>query len=159
MKLAKASLAILATIWMSMGQSALADQSYPMIDVKVDRAKVMRVSRAASMVIIGNPAIADATIKDSQTLIITGKQYGTTNLIVLDAAGEPIADEILSVTSAMDSNVVVYRGADRFTFHCNPDCDPVLRIGDQGEHVTKLSSAISSLGQLTKGAEIPPNLE
>nr|WP_321484033.1 pilus assembly protein N-terminal domain-containing protein [uncultured Cohaesibacter sp.] len=159
MKLAKAFLAILATIWMSMGQSALADQSYPMIDVKIDRAKVMRVSRAASMVIIGNPAIADATIKDSQTLIITGKQFGTTNLIVLDAAGEPIADEILSVTSAMDSNVVVYKGTDRFTLHCTPNCEPVFRIGDQKEKLSELSSSIQLHDQNSAGQETAPNLE
>ncbi|WP_244544622.1 pilus assembly protein N-terminal domain-containing protein [Cohaesibacter marisflavi] len=142
-----------------MGQTALADQSYPMIDVKVDRAKVMRVSRAASMVIIGNPAIADATIKDSQTLIITGKQYGTTNLIVLDAEGEPIADEILSVSSAMDSNVVIYKGTDRFTLHCSPDCEPVYRVGDQKDKLAELNTSIQSRGQLSEGGDPAPNLE
>ena len=64
------------------------------INIVVDRAKVMHISRPAATVIIGNPAIADATIQDNQTLIITGRSYGTTNLIVLDSAGQPIADEI-----------------------------------------------------------------
>ncbi|SFN92332.1 Pilus formation protein N terminal region [Cohaesibacter marisflavi] len=159
MKFAQASFAFLAIVFLSMGQTALADQSYPMIDVKVDRAKVMRVSRAASMVIIGNPAIADATIKDSQTLIITGKQYGTTNLIVLDAEGEPIADEILSVSSAMDSNVVIYKGTDRFTLHCSPDCEPVYRVGDQKDKLAELNTSIQSRGQLSEGGDPAPNLE
>ncbi|WP_321448738.1 pilus assembly protein N-terminal domain-containing protein [uncultured Cohaesibacter sp.] len=159
MKFAQASFAILAIVFLSMGQTALADQSYPMIDVKVDRAKVMRVSRAASMVIIGNPAIADATIKDSQTLIITGKQYGTTNLIVLDAEGEPIADEILSVSSAMDSNVVVYKGTDRYTLHCSPNCEPVYRVGDQKDKLAELNTSIQSRGQLSEGGETGPSLE
>nr|WP_321981659.1 pilus assembly protein N-terminal domain-containing protein [uncultured Cohaesibacter sp.] len=159
MKFAQASFAFLAIAILSMGQTALADQSYPMIDVKVDRAKVMRVSRAASMVIIGNPAIADATIKDAQTLIITGKQYGTTNLIVLDAEGEPIADEILSVSSALDSNVVVYKGTDRFTLHCTPNCEPVYRVGDQKDKLAELNTTIQSRDQLSEGTENTPDIE
>ena len=62
------------------------------ISVTIDRAKVMRISRPADVVIIGNPAIADATIQDSQTLIITGRSYGTTNLIVLDSTGKALVE-------------------------------------------------------------------
>nr|WP_321454538.1 pilus assembly protein N-terminal domain-containing protein [uncultured Cohaesibacter sp.] len=154
MKFARVLSAFISITFFSMVHSALAEQSYPMIDVKLDRAKVMRVSRPAAMVIIGNPAIADATIKDSQTLIITGKQYGTTNLIVLDSAGEPIADEVLSVSSSTESNVVVYKGADRYTLHCSPDCEPVYRIGDENSKLGELSSAINIYNQLSKGQEV-----
>ena len=127
------------------------NSAYPMIDVKVDRAKVMRVSRPAAMIIIGNPAIADATIRDSQTLIITGKQYGTTNLIVLDAQGEPIADEVLRVTSALDSHVVVYKGAKRETLTCAPDCEQVYRIGDNPETGQALAEQIQIHGKMSAG--------
>ncbi|MCT4655803.1 MAG: pilus assembly protein N-terminal domain-containing protein [Cohaesibacter sp.] len=118
---------------------ALAAQKESVIEVKVDRAKVMRVARPAAMVVIGNPAIADATIKDSQTLIITGKRYGHTNLIILDADGEPIADEILNVSAAFTNDVVVYRGATRRTLNCAPNCEPVYRIGDDPEMMKNLS--------------------
>ena len=59
----------------------------------VDRAKVLRVNRPADVVIIGNPAIADATVRDSQTLIITGHSFGSTNLIVLDVEVDGPAGE------------------------------------------------------------------
>jgi len=100
------------------------------IEVVLDRAKVMRVSRPADIVIVGNPAIADATIQDSQTLIITGHSFGTTNLIVLDQAGQVIADEVLMVAPQNDQVVTVYRRASRQTFSCTPDCSPVLAVGD-----------------------------
>jgi Flp pilus assembly secretin CpaC len=103
----------------------------------------MKIARPASMIIIGNPAIADATIKDTQTLIITGKRYGTTNLIVLDNDGEPIADEVLTVSSDASNSVVVYRGAIRTTLNCSPDCDPVYRVGDNNEKLSDLSSQFS----------------
>ena len=101
------------------------------ITVVVDRAKVMRVARPADIVIIGNPAIADATIQDSQTLIITGRSFGTTNLIVLDAAGQAIADEVVIVAAPNEQVVTVFRRAARQTFSCTPECSPTLTIGDQ----------------------------
>ncbi len=120
--------------------SAQASQDTGAIQVKVDRAKVMKIARPAAMIIIGNPAIADATIKDSQTLIITGKRYGTTNLIVLDHSGEPIADEVLTVSSDVSNSVVVYRGAVRTTLNCSPQCDPVYRVGDNKDTLSDLSA-------------------
>lgn len=146
-------LAVLALSYGAGNMSALAEQqSYPMVEIKINRAKVMRVSRPASMIIIGNPAIADATIQDAQTLIITGKQYGTTNLIVLDKQGEPIADEILTVSSALDGQVVIYKGASRQTFNCSPDCEPVMRLGDDETLQSSLQSQISSQTDMVQQA-------
>ncbi len=79
----------------------------------VDQAKVMRISRPADIVIIGNPAIADATIQDNQTLIITGHSFGTTNLIVLDASGQAIAEEMVTVGPQNDQVVTVYKRSSR----------------------------------------------
>lgn len=122
---------------------AQANQEAGAIQVKIDRAKVMKIARPAAMIIIGNPAIADATIKDSQTLIITGKRYGTTNLIVLDREGEPIADEVLTVSSDRTGSVVVYKGSKRSTLNCTPECDPVYRVGDDTEILSDLSQQAS----------------
>ncbi|TLP46003.1 MULTISPECIES: pilus assembly protein N-terminal domain-containing protein [Cohaesibacter] len=138
----------------SLAPSLSLAQSYPVIDVKVDRAKVMRVSRPAAMIIIGNPAIADATIKDSQTLIITGKQYGSTNLIVLDAEGEPIADELLNVSAANENSVTVYKGVTRQTLNCAPDCSPVYRMGDEEKHSVALAQQIETYKRMSKGEQI-----
>ncbi len=119
------------------------------IAVAVDRAKVMRISRPADVVIIGNPAIADATIQDSQTLIITGHSYGSTNLIVLDAAGQAIADEIVTVTAPDDQVVTVYRRASRQTYSCTPDCSPTLSIGDNSSAFDSVNSQIQAHSALS----------
>ena len=116
------------------------------VSVSVDRAKVMRMSRPAQVVIVGNPSIADATVQDNQTLIITGKSFGTTNLIVLDAAGQSIADTIVTVTQPDDGLVTVYRRASRQTLSCTPDCSPTLAIGDTGSAFDTVNSQISAHG-------------
>jgi Flp pilus assembly secretin CpaC len=120
--------------------------------VVVDRAKVMRVSRPADIVIIGNPAIADATIQDNQTLIITGRSFGTTNLIVLDADGQAIADEIVVVAASDEQVVTVYRRASRQTYSCTPDCSPTLTIGDTQKIFDTVNSQIQAHGSLSDEA-------
>ena len=60
--------------------------------------------------IIGNPGVADVTIQDPQTLVLTGKSYGQTNLIVLDSQGNPIADTMIEVVQAQADLVTVYLG-------------------------------------------------
>src|SRR5512146_678458 len=80
----------------SLAASTTASVAADPISVIVDRAKVLRISQPADVVIIGNPAIADATIQDSRTLIITGRSYGTTNLIVLDKQGQQIAADLVT---------------------------------------------------------------
>ncbi|KAB2876984.1 MAG: pilus assembly protein CpaC [Bauldia sp.] len=122
------------------------------IRVIIDRAKVMRVSRPADIVIIGNPAIADATIQDSQTLIITGRSFGTTNLIVLDSGGQAIADEIVRVSSANDDVVTIYKRAARETLSCTPDCSPTATIGDTAATFDTVSGQVESYSGLTDAA-------
>jgi Flp pilus assembly secretin CpaC len=122
------------------------------ISVIIDRAKVMRISRPADTVIIGNPAIADATIQDNRTLIITGRTYGTTNLIVLDSSGQAIADDVLTVTASDDDVVTVFKRASRVTLSCTPDCSPTLTIGDQGTSFVTTNDQIQAHNALSDAA-------
>ncbi|MFX9031446.1 pilus assembly protein N-terminal domain-containing protein, partial [Acinetobacter baumannii] len=82
---------------MALGALTISAQAKDPISVTIDRAMVMRLPAPADTVIIGNPGIADATIHDRMTLILTGKVVGMTNLVILDAKGNPIADEVLAV--------------------------------------------------------------
>ena len=122
------------------------------ITVSVDRAKVMHVSRPANVVIVGNPAIADATIQDNQTLIITGRSFGTTNLIVLDSTGNAIADELLTVQAADDDVVTVYKRASRETFSCTPNCVPVVSVGDSTDVFNTIKDQVSAHTSLSDAA-------
>jgi len=81
-------------------------------------------------VIVGNPGIADVTIQDPQTLILTGRSFGKTNLIILDSIGNPIADIILSVVLQRAGFMTVYQGAARTTLSCAPNCQPTIMLGD-----------------------------
>jgi len=109
--------------------TALAQDSAP-IDVKVNMARVLRISAPAATVIVGNPGIADVTIQDPQTLVLTGKSFGQTNLIVLDSLGEPIADTLIEVVQMQAGLTTVYQGQLRTTLACAPVCQPTVMMGD-----------------------------
>ena len=122
------------------------------ISVIVDRAKVLHISQPADVVIIGNPAIADATIQDSQTLIITGRSFGTTNLIILDKQGQSIADNIVTVEPSNDQVVTVYRRASRQTLSCTPECSPVKTLGDNPSSFDAANAQITAARSLADSA-------
>lgn len=121
------------------GPIAVASTAVPtyaadMVKVELDQARIYRLAAPASTIIIGNPAIADATLQDSQTLIVTGRAYGQTNLIVLDDQGETITDVQLAVLAASENLVTVYKGAKRQSLSCLPECQPTAVPGDDAEH-------------------------
>ncbi|WP_332688946.1 pilus assembly protein N-terminal domain-containing protein [Devosia sp.] len=100
------------------------------INVNVNMARILRINASAATVIIGNPGIADVTIQDPQTLILTGKSFGQTNLIVLDSAGNPIADTLIEVVQMQAGVVTVYQGQARTSLACAPVCQSVIMMGD-----------------------------
>ena len=100
------------------------------VSVKVNMARILRISAPANTVIIGNPRVADVTIQDPQTLVLTGKSFGQTNMIVLDSQGNAIADTLVEVVQAQADLVTVYMGSARTTLACAPVCQPTIMLGD-----------------------------
>ena len=109
--------------------SASAQEGAP-INVNVNMARVLRINAPAATVIVGNPGIADVTIQDPQTLVLTGKSYGQTNLIVLDSKGQPIADTMIEVVQMQAGVMTVYQGQNRTSLACAPICQPIIMMGD-----------------------------
>ena len=93
------------------------------IEVTMNQAKIVKLSRAADTVVIGNPAIADASVQDASTIVLTGKGFGVTNLVVLDPDGSPIIDEQVTVVRQAASSVRIYRRAEVQTMSCTPYCE------------------------------------
>ena len=121
------------------------------IQVKANMARILRISAPAATVIIGNPGVADVTIQDPQTLVLTGKSYGQTNLIVLDDMGNPIADTLIEVVQGKQAEqVTMYLGTARTTLTCSPICQGTVTLGDDAAFS---SQAIASSGLVRSSAQ------
>lgn len=109
--------------------SVMAAEGAP-VSVNVNMARILRISASAATVIVGNPGIADVTIQDPKTLVLTGKSYGQTNLIILDSAGNPVADTMIEVVQMQAGTMTVYQGQARTSLACAPVCQSVIMMGD-----------------------------
>ena len=119
--------------------------------VEVDRAQLLRLDKPAAAVIIGNPMIADAAIQDQQTLVITGKSFGSTNLIVLDEDGQELLSRILEVRRGAKSVVTMHRGAAQNSYSCAPVCEPTLRSGDSVDYFEAVRNQIVGRNDTASG--------
>jgi Flp pilus assembly secretin CpaC len=103
------------------------------ISLQMDHTQTLSFSREAAGVVVGNPLIADVSVFDTRTVLLTGKGVGETNLIALDKKGKPFLDIRLSVVQGSTNMVRVWRGKDRETLACQPACTPAPQIGDSQE--------------------------
>jgi hypothetical protein len=113
-----------------------------LVDIVIDQAKLVRLQKDASQVIVGNPAIADVTAQSARLLVITGKSYGTTNLIALDKDGRELFSTRLAVREGKSRKVTLYNGTVRQTYHCAPDCQRTLSIGDDKAQFNDLAQSV-----------------
>ena len=129
--------------------------------VRYDQSQLIRLPRPASEVIIGNPSIADVNIQGGNLLVVTGKTFGVTNIIALDAQRNIIQDQRVLVERDDQRLVVLYRGGQRESYSCTPACSPTLTIGDEQkffELVNKHSQAKTAASS-TSGRSTQPSQE
>lgn len=88
------------------------------IRLVVDFAAILRVEGGMSVISVGNPAIANASLVNHSTVIVTGTMAGTTNLIALDDTGRVLADVLVRVGSRRPGMVTVRRGTDVEVHNC-----------------------------------------
>ena len=136
---------------MAFGASGGAALASDPIDVTIDFAKVMKLAQRADTIFIGNPGIADATMGDEQTLVLTGKTAGTTNLIVLDAKGVEIVNSVIRVSSDVRQLTTVFYGARRQTFSCFPVCEAVISVGDNPDTFNVATTQIQGRKDFSSG--------
>jgi Flp pilus assembly secretin CpaC len=100
------------------------------IVVQLDHARLIKLPQRAATVVIGDPLVADLSIQPGGLAVITGKGYGTTNVIVLDRDGAVLAEQTIEVTAPGGPVVVVYHGDARQTYSCTPQCVSRITLGD-----------------------------
>jgi hypothetical protein len=126
--------------------------------VKMDESVLLNISGQPGSVVIGNPSIADATALGSKVLL-HGRSYGTTNLIILDSAGREIVSFDLTVIVGSNDNIALFKNAERFSYVCAPLCQVSMQIGDNGNYTAQqleLNGGKIKLATGQSSAQTPP---
>lgn len=113
------------------------------IRVSLDQAFPIRLSEAAEGVAVGNPAIAGVSVQNDHFLFVTGRSYGSTNLVVVGANGRVLYSGRIVVTPDETDVVMVTRGVETARLECTPLCRPRPDIGD-GEASASVTEQITS---------------
>jgi Flp pilus assembly secretin CpaC len=111
------------------------------LDVVLDQAALMKLPDKVSTIVIGNPMIADIAIQSGGLAIVTGKGFGSTNLIALDRSGAVLMERSIVVSGPSGRDAVqVYRGVQRETYSCTPNCERRITLGDSADFFTAASA-------------------
>jgi len=124
-------------------------------DIQVDQAKIMKLPDRVATIVIGNPLIADAALQAGGILVITGKGYGSTNMLALDRSGRIIMDRTVTVLSPKGEGLVtVYKGTERESYSCSPECAPRITLGDTDKFFSStMGASTARTGGAAGGAQ------
>jgi Flp pilus assembly secretin CpaC len=115
------ALPVAAVLSFGAAPSAMAEEG--LMRVFLNHAKILKLDRPVSKVIVGNAKVADATVADSQTIVLTGKAFGTTNLVLLDNDGNALLDERILVSIDEGNTLRLFRQTTRTVYSCTPSCE------------------------------------
>ena len=147
-----AALCLLLLPWLMLasGPSTAAD-----LTVIMDQARLIKLPDRVSTIVIGNPMIADASLQPGGIMVVTGKGYGVTNLMVLDRAGAVLMEKSIEVQGPDADVVVMYRGIERETYSCTPMCERRIMLGDGNVYFETGVAQVGSRNGLAQGAPPP----
>ena len=132
-----------------------AEASSDVISVTLDQAKVAKLPPGTSTLIIGNPMIADVTmLKTGDSMVITAKSFGETNVIALGPGGSVIEERQIQVLPAK-TTVVLQKGSSRVSYACNPDCMPLVNLGDDSDVFKAGTTEVTMRNSLAQGSASP----
>ena len=119
--------------------------------VSVDQTVAVKLAAPANSVVIGNATVADVAVHDANTILITGKAFGTTNLVVLDRAGKEIWANTLAVSANDDSDLTIVRAGGTYTYSCVDKCRPTPMVGDQPDYFSQVMSTVTGKASTARG--------
>jgi hypothetical protein len=105
--------------------------------VKMDQSARLTLPAGARDVMVGNPAIIDVNVIDGRNLVVLGRGYGSTNILVIDTRGRTILDQQVTVVAADEGRVTVIRGqaaggspTHAENYGCAPGCERTPMPGE-----------------------------
>ena len=120
------------------------------LSVELNKTIPVHLRGTAASVVLGSPAIADVAVHDEHLLFVTGKSFGTTNLLVFDKAGRQIYSSDIVVIADEANLVTINRSGSNFTYDCVPNCRPTISVGDDTGHFDEQIQQRMGVKQITE---------
>lgn len=121
--------------------------------VGVDQTVTLQLASPADSVVIGNATIADVSVHDPNTLLITGKAFGSTNILVLGRGGRTIYSNMIAVTGGAADQLTIVRGPGTYTYSCIDKCRGTPVVGDAPAHFDEIMKSVETMSGSAKGGQ------
>ena len=125
-----------------------------------DHMRRVRLERPAGTILVGNPLIADVTVLGNDTLFVSARTIGSTNIIVLDKQGNELVTYEVFVREPRIKRVVLNNGGITENYQCAPNCERALTQSDSLQPYREKSGIISTdlgLDSQAIGLQAGPN--
>ena len=120
------------------------------LNVPMHQSSVVRLDGVAATVIVGNPMIADVSVVGGSLLVVQGRLFGNTDVIVLDADGVELANLSVVVSDTWRGAMALHRGSTSVNYVCTPVCVRVLHPGDDQEEAEFLANQTRAMQDVTQ---------
>ncbi len=112
-----------------------------------DHMRRVRLEREAGTILVGNPAIADVTVLGKDTIFVSARSIGATNIIVLDENHDEIRTFEVFVREPTTKRVVLRNAGLAENYQCAPNCLRALAQSDApGPHSSALGVISADIG-------------
>lgn len=141
-------------------QAALAGSP---ITIQTDQTQLIAVSADPGTVVVGNPSIADVSLS-GRRVFLHGRGFGSTNILILDIAGNQLANFDVTVTHDHPNELVIVTSSPTKpqilidTYSCAPTCYHAMIPGDAGfANAVSANSTKASLASGSKSTDAAPS--
>ncbi|MHA7871145.1 MAG: pilus assembly protein N-terminal domain-containing protein [Hyphococcus sp.] len=111
----------------------------------MDQVRPVKLEQPAQSIVVGNPAIADVEVQDSQNILLFGRGPGLTNIYLFDEQGEAIDNLVIRVRTSNADMLTFHRGSmSRTTLNCTPNCEPSVTVGDDQQSFMNVSQQVQN---------------
>ena len=121
------------------------------VQVPVDQARVIELAGEPGTIVVGNPSIADVSLRNNNLLIVQGKSYGTTNIIILTRDGEQIANMDVLVQPNNKHALSIFKSGARLSYRCKPFCEGELNAGDNKDYFDQIKEQSTGKAAVAAG--------
>ena len=108
-----------------------------------DHMRRVRLDRDAGTILVGNPTIADVTVLGNDTMFVSARSIGSTNIIALDEDGEEIVTFEVFVREPRTKRVVLRNAGLAENYQCAPQCERALSQADSPTAYSAASGIVS----------------
>jgi len=100
--------------------------------IHLNQSRRVMLRGTAANVIVSDPAVADVTLFDAHSVILLGKGYGATDVLVMDRAGRTLLDDHIMVAPSDSGVVTLHRGTSAMDYSCSPRCQALAAPKEGG---------------------------